>query len=231
MTDPETKRKAIGKTFIDLFQQEAKKLEWIERLGQGTIYSDVIESVSVHGKSSVIKSHHNVWWLPETLNLKLIEPLRLLFKDDVRRIGSELGIPQSILWRHPFPGPGLGIRILGQEVNERSVSLLQQADAIFVEWLRNWKTADGVSLYDQIWMAWAILLPVYSTWVMWDERTYEQVVALRVVNSTDVMTATVTDLPHAFWMSISKKIISEVKGINRVVLDISEKPPATMEWE
>jgi GMP synthase (glutamine-hydrolysing) len=223
-TDPEEKRKVIGKTFIEIFDQEAHKLEGIEMLGQGTIYPDVIESVSVHGPSVTIKSHHNVGGLPDTMKLELVEPLRFLFKDEVRRVGAELGIPPDMLNRHPFPGPGLAIRILG-EVTEEKVMLLQAADAIYINGL---KTS---GLYDKVWQAGTILLPVKSVGVMGDERTYEYTVALRAVTSVDGMTADWAHLPYEFLADISNEIINNVKGINRVVYDISSKPPATIEWE
>jgi GMP synthase (glutamine-hydrolysing) len=199
-------------------------LEPVEWLGQGTIYPDVIESVSVHGPSVTIKSHHNVGGLPEKLKLKIIEPLRMLFKDEVRRVGRELAIPKSILGRHPFPGPGLGIRILG-DITPEKVTLLQEADAIFINNLKD------SGLYDQVWQAGTILLPVQSVGVMGDERTYEQAVALRAVNSLDGMTAEWSKLPYEFLAKVSSEIINNVKGINRVVYDISTKPPATIEWE
>lgn len=224
LSEPEAKRKAIGKTFIDVFQDEAHQLHNIRWLGQGTIYPDVIESVSVHGPSVTIKSHHNVGGLPDTLNLKVVEPLNMLFKDEVRSVGQEINVPQQILSRHPFPGPGLGIRILG-EITPEKVLLLQEADHIFI---RNLKST---GFYDQIWQAGAILLPVQSVGVMGDERTYEQVIALRAVNSRDGMTADWSDIPHQLLSKISSQIINEVKGINRVVYDISTKPPATIEWE
>ncbi|HSK13246.1 MAG TPA: glutamine-hydrolyzing GMP synthase, partial [Phnomibacter sp.] len=223
-TDPEEKRKIIGKTFIEVFDQEAHKLEGIEMLGQGTIYPDVIESVSVHGPSVTIKSHHNVGGLPDTMKLELVEPLRYLFKDEVRRVGAELGIPPEMLNRHPFPGPGLAIRILG-EITEEKVLLLQAADAIYIHSLKShgW--------YDKVWQAGAILLPVKSVGVMGDERTYEYTVALRAVTSVDGMTADWAHLPYDLLAHISNEIINNVKGINRVVYDISSKPPATIEWE
>lgn len=223
-TDPETKRKAIGRLFIDVFQSEAKKVEGIELLGQGTIYPDVIESVSVHGPSVTIKSHHNVGGLPDIMHLELVEPLRFLFKDEVRKVGRELGIPDELLQRHPFPGPGLAIRILG-EITPEKVELLQKADAIYVNGLKEHK------LYHQVWQAGAILLPVKSVGVMGDERTYEYTVALRAVTSVDGMTADWAHLPYDFLAHISNEIINNVKGINRVVYDISSKPPATIEWE
>lgn len=222
--DPELKRKAIGKAFIDVFEAEAGKLGDISWLGQGTIYPDVIESVSVHGPSVTIKSHHNVGGLPEHLKLKIVEPLRMLFKDEVRRIGFALGLPEQFIHRHPFPGPGLGIRILG-EITPEKVRILQEADDIFITKLR----ASG--LYSEVWQAGVILLPVRSVGVMGDERTYENVVALRAVSSTDGMTAEWSKLPYEFLADVSSEIINKVKGINRVVYDISTKPPATIEWE
>lgn len=224
VTDPEQKRKIIGKIFIDVFDQEAHKIQDVKWLAQGTIYPDVIESVSVNGPSATIKSHHNVGGLPEKMNLKIIEPLRLLFKDEVRLVGKELGIPPEILNRHPFPGPGLAIRILG-EVTPEKVQILQEADDIYIETLRKH------NLYDKIWQAGAILLDSRSVGVMGDERTYEYVLALRAVHSTDGMTADWVHLPYEVLGEISNKIINRVKGINRVVYDISSKPPATIEWE
>ncbi len=223
-TDPEAKRKAIGKTFIDVFQENAKKVKDASLLGQGTIYPDVIESVSVHGPSVTIKSHHNVGGLPKKMHLKLVEPLRFLFKDEVRKVGKELGIPDDLLNRHPFPGPGLAIRILG-EVTEEKVRLLQQADDIYVKALKEHH------LYATVWQAGAILLPVRSVGVMGDERTYEFTVALRAVTSVDGMTADWAHLPYDFLAKVSNEIINSVRGINRVVYDISSKPPATIEWE
>ena len=223
-TDPEAKRKAIGNTFIEIFDREAHALENVDLLGQGTIYPDVIESVSVHGPSQTIKSHHNVGGLPDYMKLELVEPLRFLFKDEVRRVGMELGIPPEMVQRHPFPGPGLAIRILG-EVTEEKVNLLQQADDIYIRGLREY------GLYDKVWQAGAILLPVKSVGVMGDERTYEYTVALRAVGSVDGMTADWSHLPYEFLGLISNRIINEVRGINRVVYDISSKPPATIEWE
>ncbi len=223
-TDPEEKRKAIGKSFIDVFQHEAKKVEGVEMLGQGTIYPDVIESVSVHGPSVTIKSHHNVGGLPEKMHLGLVEPLRLLFKDEVRRVGNELGLPAAMLARHPFPGPGLAIRILGAVTPEK-VRLLQEADSLFTIALKE------TGLYTSIWQAGAILLPVKSVGVMGDERTYEFTIALRAVTSVDGMTADWAHLPYEFLANISNEIINNVRGINRVVYDISSKPPATIEWE
>ena len=223
-TDPEEKRKAIGKLFIDVFQEEASKLTDINFLGQGTIYPDVIESVSVHGPSATIKSHHNVGGLPEKMHLKLVEPLKYLFKDEVRKVGLELQIPHEQLFRHPFPGPGLAIRILG-EVTEEKVKLLQEADDIYVRGLKEHK------LYSSIWQAGSILLPIKSVGVMGDERTYEHTLALRAVTSVDGMTADWAHLPYEFLAHISNEIINNVRGINRVVYDISSKPPSTIEWE
>lgn len=223
-TDPEAKRKTIGRLFIDVFQDEAKKIEGIGMLGQGTIYPDVIESVSVHGPSMTIKSHHNVGGLPDIMHLELVEPLRYLFKDEVRRVGHELGIPDELLNRHPFPGPGLAIRILG-EITPEKVQLLQDADDVYINGLKQH------NLYNQVWQAGAILLPVRSVGVMGDERTYEFTVALRAVTSVDGMTADWAHLPYSFLADISTEIINNVKGINRVVYDISSKPPATIEWE
>lgn len=224
VTDPELKRKAIGRVFIEVFEAEAKKVEGVSWLGQGTIYPDVIESVSVHGPSVTIKSHHNVGGLPEKLNLKIVEPLRMLFKDEVRKVGKELAIDPKILGRHPFPGPGLGIRILG-DISPSKVALLQEADAIFINNLKKH------NLYDKVWQACTILLPIYSVGVMGDERTYEQTVVLRAVNSLDGMTAEWSRLPQDFLAMVSSEIINNVKGVNRVVYDISTKPPATIEWE
>lgn len=223
-TDPEEKRKAIGGGFIEIFEQEAHKIEGVELLGQGTIYPDVIESLSVHGPSQTIKSHHNVGGLPDTMKLGLVEPLRALFKDEVRLVGLELGIPHEMLFRHPFPGPGLGIRILGEVTAER-VRLLQDADAIYINGLKKY------NLYATVWQAGTILLPVKSVGVMGDERTYEFTVALRAVTSVDGMTADWAHLPYNFLADISNEIINNVPGINRVVYDISSKPPATIEWE
>jgi GMP synthase (glutamine-hydrolysing) len=221
---PEDKRKAIGSAFIDIFDQEAHKISGIAFLGQGTIYPDVIDSAAVHGPSVTIKSHHNVGGLPEQMKLKLVEPLRSLFKDEVRKIGKELGIPSDMLNRHPFPGPGLGIRILG-EITEEKVNLLQEADHVYIETLKK------SGLYDKVWQAGTILLPVKSVGVMGDERTYEYTIALRAVTSVDGMTADWAHLPHDFLAEVSNEIINRVKGINRVVYDISSKPPATIEWE
>jgi GMP synthase (glutamine-hydrolysing) len=223
-SDPEEKRKIIGKLFIDVFQIEASKMLEAKFLGQGTIYPDVIESVSVHGPSQTIKSHHNVGGLPDTLHLKLVEPLRSLFKDEVRKVGLELGIPADMIQRHPFPGPGLAIRILG-EITPEKVDLLQRADAIYINGLKEF------GLYDKVWQAGTILLPVKSVGVMGDERTYEFTVALRAVTSVDGMTADWAHLPYEFLAHMSNSIINQVRGINRVVYDISSKPPATIEWE
>jgi GMP synthase (glutamine-hydrolysing) len=222
VTDPETKRKIIGKGFIDVFEEEAHKLQNIKWLGQGTIYPDIIESKSVDGK--VVKSHHNVGGLPEKLNLKLVEPLKFLYKDEVRKVGTELGIPQSLLLRHPFPGPGLGVRILG-EITPEKVRVLQDADHIFINGLKEH------DLYRKVWQAGAILLPVQSVGVTNGERTYENAVILRAVTSTDAMTADWVQLPYEFLSIISNEIIYNVKGVNRVAYDISAKPPATIEWE
>ncbi|QCK14715.1 glutamine-hydrolyzing GMP synthase [Mangrovivirga cuniculi] len=223
-TDPEAKRKAIGKVFIDVFDTEAHKIQEVKWLAQGTIYPDVIESVSVKGPSATIKSHHNVGGLPEKMNLKVVEPLNSLFKDEVRKVGSALGLDEAILNRHPFPGPGLAIRILG-DVTPEKVHVLQEVDYIFIQGL---KTAN---LYNQVWQAGAVLLPINSVGVMGDERTYERVVALRAVTSVDGMTADWCHLPYEFLAEISNTIINKVKGVNRVVYDISSKPPATIEWE
>lgn len=222
VTEPEKKRKIIGKGFIDIFDREARKLNDVKWLGQGTIYPDVIESLSITGM--VIKSHHNVGGLPEKMNLKLVEPLRLLFKDEVRRVGRQLGIPAHLIGRHPFPGPGLGVRILG-DITPEKVRILQEADHYFIQGLIDH------DLYDKVWQAGTILLPIRSVGVMGDERTYENVIALRAVNSTDGMTATWSRLPQEFLAEVSSRIINKVKGVNRVVYDISSKPPATIEWE
>ena len=222
VTDPEQKRKIIGKGFIDVFDEEAKKLKDIKWLGQGTIYPDVIESLSITG--TVIKSHHNVGGLPDTMKLKLVEPLRLLFKDEVRRVGNELGMMPNLIKRHPFPGPGLGIRVLG-EITPEKIEILQNADDIYISLMREW------GLYDKIWQAGSILLPVRSVGVMGDERTYEYTIALRAVTSTDAMTADWAQLPYDFLAKVSNEIINKVKGVNRVVYDISSTPPATIEWE
>ena len=222
VNEPEKKRKIIGKGFIDVFDEEARKLKDIKWLGQGTIYPDVIESLSITG--TVIKSHHNVGGLPAKMNLKLVEPLRLLFKDEVRRVGMELGMQPHLIKRHPFPGPGLGIRILG-DITPEKVRILQEADDIYMSLMREW------GLYDKIWQAGVILLPIRSVGVMGDERTYENTVALRAVTSTDAMTADWAQLPYEFLAKVSNEIINKVKGVNRVVYDISSKPPATIEWE
>ncbi|WP_299461322.1 glutamine-hydrolyzing GMP synthase [uncultured Microscilla sp.] len=224
LKDPEQKRKAIGGKFIDVFQEEANKIQGVKWLGQGTIYPDIIESVSVKGPSATIKSHHNVGGLPEKMDLKVVEPLNTLFKDEVRRVGKSLEIDDKILGRHPFPGPGLAIRILS-DITPEKVDILQQVDAIFINGL---KTS---GLYDDVWQAGAMLLPVQSVGVMGDERTYENVVALRAVHSLDGMTADWVHLPYEFLAETSNKIINQVKGVNRVVYDISSKPPATIEWE
>ncbi|MBP8790744.1 MAG: glutamine-hydrolyzing GMP synthase [Breznakibacter sp.] len=224
VSDPETKRKIIGRVFIEVFDAEAHKIQDVKWLAQGTIYPDVIESISVNGPSVTIKSHHNVGGLPEKMKLKIVEPLKLLFKDEVRRVGRALEISQNILGRHPFPGPGLAIRILG-DITADKVRLLQEVDHIFIQGLKD------ANLYDQVWQAGAILLPVQSVGVMGDERTYESVVALRAVSSTDGMTADWVHLPYEFLAKISNDIINKVRGVNRVVYDISSKPPATIEWE
>ena len=224
ITDPEKKRKIIGNMFIEGFEKESKKIENVKWLAQGTIYPDVIESISVKGPSATIKSHHNVGGLPEKMNLKVVEPLKMLFKDEVRKIGKSLEMSRNILNRHPFPGPGLGIRILG-EIDTESIRLIQEADKIYIDGLKKW------NLYDKIWQAGSILLPVKSVGVMGDERTYERCVALRAVVSTDGMTADWYEFPNDFLKEVSNNIINKVSGINRVVYDISSKPPATIEWE
>jgi len=225
VSDPEAKRKIIGRVFIDVFDDEAKKIEDAKWLAQGTIYPDVIESVSVDGgPSQTIKSHHNVGGLPDFMKLKIVEPLKLLFKDEVRRVGRSMSIPEQILERHPFPGPGLAIRILGAITREK-VRILQEVDAVFINGLKEH------DLYNKVWQAGAIFLPIQSVGVMGDERTYENAVALRAVESTDGMTADWVNLPYDFLGTISNQIINKVKGINRVVYDISSKPPATIEWE
>jgi GMP synthase (glutamine-hydrolysing) len=224
ITDPEQKRKIIGRVFIEVFDQEAKRLGDVNYLVQGTLYPDVIESVSVRGPSAVIKSHHNVGGLPEKMSLKLIEPLRELFKDEVRLIGRELGVPAEILGRHPFPGPGLAVRIIGDITGEK-IRLVQAADRILDEELRL------AELYNSVWQAFPVLLPVSTVGVMGDERTYERVVAIRAVTSVDGMTADWARLPHDLLARISGRIVSEIRGINRVVYDISSKPPSTIEWE
>jgi GMP synthase (glutamine-hydrolysing) len=220
--EPERKRKIIGKGFIDVFEQEARKIEDVKWLAQGTIYPDIIESLSITGMT--IKSHHNVGGLPETMKLRLVEPLRLLFKDEVRRVGRELGMKDHLIKRHPFPGPGLGVRILG-DITPEKVRILQDADDIFIQGLRDW------DLYDSVWQAGVILLPVNSVGVMGDERTYENAVALRAVTSTDAMTADWAHLPYDFLAQVSNEIIRKVRGVNRVVYDVSSKPPSTIEWE
>lgn len=243
ISDPELKRKAIGKTFIEVFEKEALKIKNASWLAQGTIYPDVIESVSVNGPSSTIKSHHNVGGLPEKMHLKIAEPLRSLFKDEVRRVGRSLGVKNELISRHPFPGPGLGIRVLG-EVTSEKLEILREADAIYIDLLRHtpapqgWSVASGVraggeqlSLYESIWQAGAILPPIRSVGVMGDERTYEYTIALRAVVSTDGMTADWVHLPYDFLAKVSNDIINKVRGVNRVVYDISSKPPATIEWE
>ena len=224
LSDPEAKRKAIGRTFIEVFDEESHRISDVKWLGQGTIYPDVIESVSVKGPSVTIKSHHNVGGLPEKMKLKVVEPLNTLFKDEVRLVGKALGVDPSILGRHPFPGPGLGIRIIG-DITEEKVRILQEVDNLFIQGLR------AHNLYHNVWQAGAILLPVQSVGVMGDERTYEKVVALRAVVSVDGMTADWAHLPYEFLSEISSEIINKVKGVNRVVYDISSKPPATIEWE
>lgn len=224
LTDPEAKRKAIGRAFIEVFDEEANKIDGVKWLGQGTIYPDIIESVSVKGPSATIKSHHNVGGLPDFMKLSVVEPLNTLFKDEVREVGRALEIVESIIGRHPFPGPGLGIRILG-DITEDKVKTLQEVDHIFIQGLKNH------GLYDQVWQAGAMLLPIQSVGVMGDERTYEKVVALRAVGSVDGMTADWIHLPYEFLGKISNEIINRVKGVNRVVYDISSKPPATIEWE
>jgi len=223
-SEPETKRKIIGRVFIEVFEEEAKKVRDVRWLAQGTIYPDVIESVSVNGPSATIKSHHNVGGLPEKMDLKVVEPLKLLFKDEVRRVGRAMNMPEAIISRHPFPGPGLAIRILG-EITREKLRMLKDADDIFIEGLKKH------NLYDEVWQAAVILLPVQSVGVMGDERTYENTVVLRAVGSTDGMTADWSHLPYDFMGQVSNEIINKVKGINRVVYDISSKPPATIEWE
>ncbi|MFK7750415.1 MAG: glutamine-hydrolyzing GMP synthase [Kordia sp.] len=225
LSDPEKKRKAIGRVFIEVFDDEATQIQDVTWLAQGTIYPDVIESVSATGgPSATIKSHHNVGGLPDFMKLKIVEPLKALFKDEVRRVGASMGMDKQLLGRHPFPGPGLAIRILG-DITAEKVRILQEVDAVFIDGLREW------NLYDKVWQAGAILLPVNSVGVMGDERTYEKVVALRAVESTDGMTADWVDLPYKFLQKVSNDIINKVKGVNRVVYDISSKPPATIEWE
>ena len=224
VSDPEQKRKIIGGEFIEIFQEEAHKIGEVDFLVQGTLYPDVIESVSVKGPSAVIKSHHNVGGLPDVMRLKLIEPLRELFKDEVRRVGRELGLPEEIISRQPFPGPGLAVRILGDVTADR-VALLQNADAIVLEEMRH------ADLYDKVWQSFAVLLPVSTVGVMGDCRTYDNAVAIRIVESVDGMTADWARIPYDVLQRISSRIVSEVRGINRVVYDISSKPPSTIEWE
>jgi GMP synthase (glutamine-hydrolysing) len=224
ISDPEHKRKIIGRTFIEVFEEEAWKISDVKWLAQGTIYPDVIESVSVNGPSAKIKSHHNVGGLPELMKLKVVEPLRSLFKDEVRKVGLALGLPADLLNRHPFPGPGLAIRILG-DISPEKVHILQEADAIFMKHLKE------SGSYNDVWQAGAIFLPVKSVGVMGDERSYEHVICLRAVTSHDGMTADFSHLPHHLLSRISNDIINKVRGINRVVYDISSKPPATIEWE
>jgi GMP synthase (glutamine-hydrolysing) len=224
VSDPEEKRKAIGRIFIDVFDSESHKIENAQWLAQGTIYPDVIESVSVNGPSATIKSHHNVGGLPEFMKLKVVEPLRSLFKDEVRRVGRELGIKDELISRHPFPGPGLGIRVLGEVTGEK-LAILKEADHIFISLLREF------GLYNDVWQAVTVLIPIKSVGVMGDERTYEFTIALRAVTSTDGMTADWVHLPYEFLAKVSSDIINKVKGVNRVVYDISSKPPATIEWE
>ena len=222
MTDPEQKRKIIGRDFVEVFDAEARKITDAKWLAQGTIYPDRIESLNITGKT--IKSHHNVGGLPKEMNLQLCEPLKWLFKDEVRRVGRQLGMPEHLITRHPFPGPGLAVRILG-DITREKVRVLQDADDIFIQGLRDW------GLYDQVWQAGVILLPVKSVGVMGDERTYERAVALRSVTSTDAMTADWAHLPYDFMAKVSNDIINKVKGVNRVCYDISSKPPSTIEWE
>lgn len=225
-TDPETKRKIIGATFIDVFEEEAKKIGGADFLAQGTLYPDVIESVSFHGgPSATIKSHHNVGGLPERMNMKLIEPLRELFKDEVRALGRELGLPEEVVGRHPFPGPGLAIRIPGQEITGERLDILRKSDAIYLEEIRN------AGLYDSIWQAFAVLLPVRTVGVMGDARSYDYALALRAVTSADGMTADFYNFDMEFLGRVASRIINEVKGVNRVTYDVTSKPPGTIEWE
>jgi GMP synthase (glutamine-hydrolysing) len=224
VTDPEQKRKIIGRVFIEVFDEHAQRVQNVRYLVQGTLYPDVIESVSVRGPSAVIKSHHNVGGLPERMKLSLIEPLRELFKDEVRRVGEAMGMPHDVLWRQPFPGPGLAVRCLG-EVNEPRLAVLRKADRIVDEEIR------AAGLYGALWQAFAVLLPVRSVGVMGDDRTYEETCIIRAVQSQDGMTADWARLPHDLLATLSRRIINEVKGINRVAYDISSKPPATIEWE
>jgi GMP synthase (glutamine-hydrolysing) len=224
ITDPEQKRKAIGETFIEVFDTEAKKHTDVSFLAQGTLYTDVIESVSVKGPSKTIKSHHNVGGLPDWMTFELVEPLREIFKDEVRKLGLELGLPKDMIGRHPFPGPGLAIRVMG-EVNEDALRLVRESDAIMQEELKSH------GYYDKVWQAFTVLLNVSSVGVMGDNRTYDNTVCVRMVESVDGMTATFAHVPHDILESISRRIINEIDGINRVVYDISSKPPATIEWE
>jgi GMP synthase (glutamine-hydrolysing) len=224
VTDPEKKRKIIGNTFIEVFEEESRKYKGVEFLVQGTLYPDVIESTAVKGVSATIKTHHNVGGLPEKMNLKLIEPFRELFKDEVRKIGKELNVPEEFLERHPFPGPGLAVRIIG-DVTKAKLDILREADDIFINEIHN------AGIYNKIWQAFAILLSIQSVGVMGDSRTYENVLALRAVNSTDGMTADWYRFDNQFLADVSNKIINKVRGINRVVYDISSKPPSTIEWE
>jgi GMP synthase (glutamine-hydrolysing) len=224
VADPEKKRKIIGKLFIDVFEEEALKIGQVDFLCQGTLYPDVIESISFKGPSATIKSHHNVGGLPKKMNLKLIEPFRELFKDEVRAVGHELGLPDDLIWRHPFPGPGLAVRVLGEITKDR-LDFLREADAIFVEEVKK------AGLYRDIWQGFVVLLPVQSVGVMGDGRTYDFTVAIRAVTSVDGMTADWFRMPHEVMAAISSRITNEVRGINRVVYDISSKPPATIEWE
>jgi GMP synthase (glutamine-hydrolysing) len=224
VSDPEQKRKIIGRVFVEVFDEEAGKVARPTHLVQGTLYPDVIESVSFKGPSATIKTHHNVGGLPERMKLKLCEPLRELFKDEVREVGASLGMPHHVLWRHPFPGPGLAIRCLG-EITEEKLTILREADAIFIEELR------AADLYEQVWQAFTVILPVKTVGVMGDDRTYESVVSLRAVTSKDGMTADWARLPWELLGHVSSRIINEVRGVNRVVYDVSSKPPATIEWE
>jgi GMP synthase (glutamine-hydrolysing) len=224
VTDPETKRKTIGRLFIEIFEEEAKRLGKVDFLVQGTLYPDVIESVSFKGPSAVIKTHHNVGGLPERMALSLIEPLRELFKDEVREVGEELGMPRRVLWRQPFPGPGLAIRCLG-EVTKDKLQILREADVVLQEEVR------AAGLYESLWQSFCVILPVRTVGVMGDDRTYDYVVAVRAVNSRDAMTADWARLPYELLAKVSSRIINEVHGVNRVVYDISSKPPATIEWE
>jgi GMP synthase (glutamine-hydrolysing) len=224
VTDPEEKRKIIGRTFITVFEEKAKELGQVRYLAQGTLYPDVIESVSFKGPSATIKSHHNVGGLPEVMNLELVEPLRELFKDEVRQVGMELGLPRDLVMRQPFPGPGLAVRILGEITQER-LEILKSADAILLEEIRQ------ADLYEKVWQSFAVLLPVRTVGVMGDERTYENVIAIRIVDSLDAMTADWTRVPYEILARISNRIINHVRGVNRVVYDISSKPPSTIEWE